>query len=36
MFSFLIFNLHRRVRRLRSERRSGYRPEPMPPIRWYS
>jgi len=36
MLSSLIFNLHRRVRRLRSERRSSFRSEPMPPIRWYS
>jgi len=31
-----MFNLQRRARRMLSARRSGYRPEPMPPIRWYS
>jgi len=35
-FSSFIFTLKRHARRLRSGLPRDYRPEPMPPIRWYS
>lgn len=36
MQSSLIVTLKRRPRRLRPRPPLGYRPEPMPRIRWYS
>jgi hypothetical protein len=36
MFSPLISTLKRRAPRLRPRPPRGYRPEPMPRIRWYS